>query len=157
MTFRISGLSPQPFQHLFGLSDEELKAHTAIRYQADGTRKFTDRIEMRNAEPGETVLLVNHECQGADTPYRATHAIFVLEGASTPWMGRPGEVPEIMRIYLQSLRGFSEEGMLLEADVALGEDVSPTIERLFQNPQVSYIHAHNAKQGCYAGRIDRLS
>lgn len=156
MTFRISGLSPQPFQHLFGLSDEELKTHTAIRYRADGTRELTDRIEMRNAKPGESVLLVNHACQTANTPYRATHAIFVLEGASEAWEGGPGEVPEIMQIYLQSLRGFSEEGMLLEADVAMGDDVSGTIERLFQNPAVSYIHAHNAKQGCYAGRIDRL-
>ncbi len=157
MTFRISGLSPQPFEHLFGLSDEELKTHTAIRYRADGSRELTDRIEMRNAEAGESVLLVNHECQTAKTPYRATHAIFVLEGASAQWVGRPGEVPQIMQIYLQSLRGFSEEGMLIEADVAMGADVSPAIERLFQNPEVSYIHAHNAKQGCYAGRIDRLT
>lgn len=156
MTFRISGLSPQPFQHLFGLSDEQLRAHTAIRYLADGTRELTDRIEMRNAKPGESVLLVNHECQAAKTPYRASHAIFVLEDATTPWVGQPGEVPEIMRIYLQSLRGFSGEGMLIEADVAMGDDVSPAIERLFQNQDISYIHAHNAKQGCYAGRIDRL-
>jgi hypothetical protein len=29
------------------------------------------------------------------------------------------------------------------------------IERLFANPEAAYIHAHYAKRGCYAARIDR--
>ena len=29
--FRITGLPPEPFRHLFGLSDEELAAHGAKR------------------------------------------------------------------------------------------------------------------------------
>ena len=29
------------------------------------------------------------------------------------------------------------------------------IQRFFANPDVDYIHAHNARRGCYAGRIDR--
>jgi hypothetical protein len=57
--------------------------------------------------------------------------------------------------YLQSLRAFDEDGMLVEADVALGEEIEPTIVRLFANPRTAYLHAHNAKQGCYAARIDR--
>lgn len=156
MAFQISGLSPEPFRHLFGLSDAELADHKVIRYRVDGTRALTDRIEMRNAAPGETVLLLNHVCQPADTPYRASHAIFVLEGADRKWVGAINEIPEIMLTYLQSLRGFDKEGMLVEADVAMGEQVQPTIERLFSNPNISCILAHNAKQGCYAGRIDRV-
>ena len=45
--------------------------------------------------------------------------------------------------------------MIVEADVAEDAVIESLIERLFQNPSVAYIHAHNAKQGCYAGRIDR--
>ncbi len=156
MAFQITGLSPEPFEHLFGLSDEKLRQSGAIRIHADGTRELTDRIEMRNAVPGESVLLINHECQPAQTPYRASHAIFVLEHATKPYLGKPDEVPEIMQIYLQSLRAFDEAGMMVEADVAFGPEVSTTIERLLANPQTAYIHAHNAKQGCYAGRIDRI-
>jgi hypothetical protein len=29
------------------------------------------------------------------------------------------------------------------------------IARLFADPRVAYIHAHNAKRGCYAARIER--
>ena len=29
------------------------------------------------------------------------------------------------------------------------------LQRLFADPAVSYIHVHNARPGCYSGRIDR--
>ena len=121
---------------------------------ADDTTSYTDRIEMRNARPGETVLLLNHVCQPANTPYRASHAIFVLEGAEDTYES-VDEIPQVMLVYLQSLRAFDDDDMLVEADVALGEEVGPTIARLFANARTAYIHAHNAKQGCYAARINR--
>jgi hypothetical protein len=56
MSFRITGLSPGPFQHLFGLSDQELAKHGAKRYVADTKPGYPDRIEVRDVEPGETVM-----------------------------------------------------------------------------------------------------
>jgi len=35
MNFRISGLSPEPFRHLYGLSDEALSVQGVKRYVAD--------------------------------------------------------------------------------------------------------------------------
>ena len=154
MTFRITGLSPEPFQHLFGLPDDELAKHGVKRYVADKKPGFPDRIEMRDAEPGETLLLLNHMCQPADTPYRATHAIFVREGAAKRY-DQIGQVPEVMRVRLLSLRAYNAEGMMLDADVVEGVEVEPVIARLFANPDVHYIHVHNAKRGCYSGRIER--
>ena len=154
MVFRIKGLSPEPFRHLYGLSDKELATAGVKRYIADRNPGFPDRIEMRDGEPGETFLLINHVCQPADTPYRATHAIFVREGAERTF-DRVDEVPEVMRIRLLSLRAFDEEGMMVDADVVDGMEIESLIERFFSNPKVAYIHAHNAKRGCYSGQIDR--
>lgn len=154
MPFRITGLDPAPFRHLYGLSGAELAAQGAKRYVADKKPGFPDRVEMRNGEPGETFLLLNHVCQPAATPYRASHAIFVREGATTTY-DRVDEVPEVMRMRLLSLRAYNDAGMMLDADVADGAEVEPVIERLLANPDVSYIHVHNAKQGCYSGRIER--
>ena len=109
---------------------------------------------MRDAEPGETVLLLNHVCQPADTPYRASHAIFVREGAAAAY-DRVDVVPAVMRARLLSLRAFDADGMMLDADVVEGAAVELLIARLFANADVSYIHAHYAKRGCYSGRIDR--
>ena len=154
MSFRITGLSPEPFQHLYGLSQEELARHGVKRYVADEKPGFPDRIEMKDAEPGQTMLLINHVCQPADTPYHARHAIFVREGARQTY-DRIGEIPEVMRCRLLSLRAFDEVGMMLDADVIDGANIEDAIERFFANPDVAYIHVHNAKRGCYSGRIDR--
>ena len=87
-------------------------------------------------------------------PYRASHAIFVREGAEDAY-DRVGEVPEVMRTRLLSLRAYDAEGMMLDADVVDGKDIESVILRFFVSPHVAYIHAHNAKRGCYSGRIDR--
>jgi hypothetical protein len=154
MAFRISGLSAEPFRHLYGLSDAELAKHGVKRYAVDEAPGFPDRIEMRDAALGETVLLINHVCQPADTPYRASHAIFVREGAETTY-DQVDEIPEVMRHRLMSLRAYDKNGMMLDADVVEGKAIESVIARFFANPDVDYIHAHNAKRGCYSGRIDR--
>lgn len=154
MAFRITGLSPESFRHLYGLSEEALAEKGVVRRIVEADSGFPDRIEMREGRPGEIFLLLNHLCQPADSPYRATHAIYVRDGAERAY-DKVDEVPEVMRKRLLSLRGFDADGMIVEADVVLGTDVEGVIERLFANPEVAYIHAHNAKQGCYSGRIDR--
>ena len=145
---------PEPFRHLYGLSDDELAAHGVKRYIAGEEGGFPDRIEMRDAEPGESLLLLNHLHQPADTPYRASHAIFVLEGAQQTY-DRVDEIPDVMRVRLLSLRAFDKAGMMLDGDVVEGRQIESVIERFFANPEVAYIHVHNAKRGCYSGRIDR--
>ncbi len=54
-----------------------------------------------------------------------------------------------------SLRAFTDEGMLVDAEVAPGSDLPPVIERLLGREDVAYVHAHYAGMGCYAARIDR--
>ena len=152
MPFLVSGLSPEPFKSLYGLPEEELRARRARRVVVDGPG-YPERIELRDAAAGETLLLVNFEHQDADTPYRSSHAIYIREGATKAWQGV--ELPEVMRKRLLSLRGFSGDGMLVDADVVKGAEAEGAIERLFVHPEVAYIHAHFAKPGCYAARIDR--
>ncbi len=154
MSFRVTGLSPEPFRHLYGLSDQELARHGVKRCVADVAPGFPDRIEMRDAELGETLLLLNHLCQPAPTPYRASHAIFVREGAERTY-DRVDEIPPVMRTRLLSLRAYDCEGMMLDAEVIDGQYVEAVIERLLGSAAVAYIHAHNAKRGCYSGRIER--
>ncbi len=154
MHFRVTGLSPEPFWHLYGLSDQQLAHHGVIRYIADRTPGFPDRIEMRDAQIGEALLLLNHICQPANTPYRASHAIFVREGARSRY-DSVDEIPAVMRTRLLSLRSYDAAGMMLDADVVDGMDMEPVIKHLLAPPQVAYLHVHNAKRGCYSGRIDR--
>jgi hypothetical protein len=152
MNFTVSGLSPEPFTPLYGLSDGELAKRRARRVVVDGSG-FPERIEMRDAQAGETLLLVNFEHQAADTPYRSSHAVYVREGATETWTG--DHLPAVMRKRLLSLRAFSDEGSMVAADVVEGREAAPVIERLLGDPAVAYLHAHYARPGCYAARIDR--
>jgi hypothetical protein len=154
MAFRIIGLSPDEFRPFFGLDEVELSRHGIQRLVVDAPHGFPDRVEMRDCAPGETVLLLNHVHQAADTPYRASHAIFVREGASRTY-DAVDEIPEVMRTRLLSLRAFSADGMMLDADVVDGTEVIPLIGRLFLNPAADYIQVHFARRGCYCGRIER--
>jgi hypothetical protein len=154
MSFRIRGLDPQPFSHLYGLPDSALERHGAVRMIAEANVGFPDRIELRDAKAGEALLLVNYEHQPADTPYRSRHAIFVLEGALVPY-DEVGEVPQVLRMRTLSLRSFDIGGMMIDADLTEGVDAEALIERLFAHPAASYIHAHYARRGCFAARIDR--
>jgi hypothetical protein len=155
MSFRITGLEPEAFQPLFGLSDEALAARSVKRYTVDKKPKFPDRVELRDAEPGETVLLLNYVHQPANTPYQASHAIFVVEGAKSRY-DRIDEVPDVLRSRILSLRGFSDDGMLIDADVIDGTKVEDLVEHLLGNREVAYVQAHFAKYGCYAARFERV-
>jgi hypothetical protein len=45
--------------------------------------------------------------------------------------------------------------MMVDADVVDGSEVEPLIARLLADPRAAYVHAHYARRGCYAARIDR--
>ncbi len=154
MSYRITGLPSEPFQHLFGLSEVDLAARGAKRYIADAKPGFPDRIEVRDAEPGESVLLVGYVHQSADTPYRASHAVFVREGASRTY-DRIDEIPDALRSRVLSLRAFDAGHMMIDADLVDGDALERGIERFLAKPEVAYLHAHYAKRGCYAARIER--
>ncbi len=154
MAFRITGLDAEPFRHLYSLPAQELAAHRAVRMAVDRTPGFPDRIEMRDMEPGETALLVHYTHQSADTPYHASHAVFVREGAETAY-DSVDTIPEVLSRRLLSVRAFDGSHMMLNADVTEGTGLRVVIERFLADPTVAYLHLHNAKPGCYAARVER--
>ena len=154
MTFRVTGLSLESFQALFGLPDRELARRGVQRVVADAPFGFPDRIEISDAAPGESLLLLNYLHQPADTPYRSGHAIFVRERAVAP-TDLVGEIPPAMRARPLSLRAFDRGDMMVDADLVDGARAEALIGRLLDDPRVAYIHAHYARRGCYAGRIER--
>jgi hypothetical protein len=152
--FRISALPVSGFSHLYGKRDEELRALGVIATVADGPGNPC-RVAMRDAVTGERVLLMNYQHQDANTPFRASHAIYVIDGAEEALL-EPGRTPEVMRSRLLSVRAFSREGMMIGADVVEGARAGDVFERMLDNGEAAYLHAHYAKFGCYAARVDRV-
>ena len=154
MQYHISGLPVAPFTPYFGLSTYALANSGIIRRIVDSRPGFPCRVSLCDAELGESVLLLNYEHLNVASPYRSQHAIYVRETAIEAKLA-PGEIPEVLRLRLLSVRGFDDAGMMVGADVVQGRELESVITQLFANPQTAYLHVHNAKPGCYAARIDR--
>ncbi|MBI1361802.1 MAG: DUF1203 domain-containing protein [Alphaproteobacteria bacterium] len=154
MSFQIHSLPAARFADFYGKSDSDLRALGVITQIADSKPGFPCRVSLCDAEPGTRMLLLNFEHQPAATPYRSAHAIYVAEDARE---AKPGvdEIPDQLRSRLISARAFSADGMLLDADVAQGDDIAPMFERLLASDNAAYLHAHFARFGCYAARVDR--
>jgi len=154
MDFRVIGLDPAPFVHLYGLDAAALARHGAVRMRATEPHAMPGRVRLQDLEPGETALLVNHVHQPADTPYRASHAIFVEEGATAPRIVED-RLPAALSRRLLSLRAFDAAHMMVDADVVDGVVARDLVMRLLDDPGVAYVQAHFARRGCYAARIER--
>jgi hypothetical protein len=151
MSFRITGLPAEHFAPLFALSDEELKARGAVRRIAEHGAPC--RVSLTDATPGDEVLLVNYEHHPVATPYRSSYAIYVRQGEQT--YDEVGQVPEQLRQRPLSLRAYDKDGMMVGWDLIEGRDLEEAIGRLFADRRAAYLHAHYAKPGCYAARIER--
>ena len=154
MSFTVTGLEAKEFAPLFALSDEDLAERGIIRKTATSKPGFPCRVTLEDAEPGETVLLLNYESHKAETPYRSAYAIYVLEGAQEA-ASFANELPPVFKGRPIALRHFNADGHLIGASLALVGDAAEKIEAAFMDEQVAYIHAHNTAHGCFAAEIRR--
>jgi hypothetical protein len=64
-------------------------------------------------------------------------------------------VPPALLPRLLAVRGFDAHGMMVAAEVVEGRAMVPLVEQFFANDEIAYLHAHFARRGCFAARIDR--
>lgn len=152
--FQVQPLPVSQFLPLFGVSDEALKAHGIIAQIADRSPGFPCRVSLRDAAPGERVLLLNYEHQPADTPFRASHAIYVREGVEEARL-EPGELAPFFTGRTLSVRAFDAAGMMVTAELCDGAAAGEAFDALLTRDGVAYVQVHFAKYGCYAATVVR--
>lgn len=110
--------------------------------------------EPADADLGERLWLLPHRHLAVDTPYRVAGPIFVREAARQAHPAA-GEVPELLRSRLLSLRAYDAEAMMIAADVTEGHALKSAIAAMFSQARVERLHLHYARAGCYACRVER--
>jgi hypothetical protein len=154
MRFRITGLPAGHFAPLFDLSDDALKARSAVRRIADGrTPGYPCRVSLTDAREGDELLLVNYEHHPVESPYRMRFAVYVRRGEET--YDAVDEVPEQLRTRTLAVRAFDADAMMIGWELVDGRQLIAGIERLFAEPRAAYLHVHFAAAGCYAARVAR--
>ena len=154
MSYIVKGIDPAPYRSLFGLPDEELANQGVVRMIVSAKPSYPCRVSLTDRDIGESVLLLNHVSHEVANPYRASHAIFVTEGADGP-AEYVDQVPPVFETRVLSLRGFDVDGMMVDAMLTQPGEADAGIRQLFANPNIETIHAHNATRGCFSAKIER--
>ena len=154
MTYRIKGLSRGEFEKYFSMSDAELAEHRAQLVVAESDRGYPCRVSLENARRGERLLLLHHTSHDVETPFRSSFAIYVREVAEDV-PDYVDSLPPVFEGRPLALRGYSADGMLKNARLALAGDADGVIRELFADQDIAYIEAHNAAHGCFAAHIER--
>ena len=155
MNFRVEALEPELFRPLFDLDDAALESRSVKRYTVDGKPGFPCRVSLADAEIGEEVLLLSFAHHDVDSPYRGDGPILVRRYAAVPMLGI-NELPQHLEQRTLSLRGYDSEGMMVDAMVTPGSELDGCIRTLLDQPEVVYVHVHNADRGCFLCCIRRV-
>lgn len=156
MTFQIEALDHAQFEPLFALGEEALRERGAVRVTADTSPGFPCRVSLEDAEIGETLVLLNYRHLETSSPYSASHAIFVRQGARRA-RPAPGEVPAVLARRLLSVRAYDGAGFMVAADVVEGISVAGKLNEFLEDEAVDFVDIHNAKPGCFAARCVRAA
>jgi hypothetical protein len=105
------------------------------------------------AKPGERVILFPYCAIKPGRPYSETGPIFIhadqcarFEAAGYPSEFRTGRV----------FRAYNSEQDMIDAVLPNGESPEAVIEKLFENPETTIVHARSATRGCFTFQIERI-
>ena len=153
-SFQFVPVPYEQFAPLFTLSDPELRSLGIRRITVAEKPGVPCRASLVDAEIGETALLLRFAHHDVSSPFQASGPIFVRQGAGTAKPAK-GEIPTMFHHRLLSLRAYDVEAMMVGAEVVNGSELQASIRRLFLDDNVSYLHIHNARPGCFNCRVDR--
>ncbi len=154
MNFKITALQASEFAHLFQLSDSDLKTISAIRMVVDEFPGYPCRVCLQDAAIGEEVILLPYQHHITNSPYQASGPIFVRKLGETADL-KINQIPKMFNHRLLSIRGFDSNGIMKGASVTEGHVLKAQIIRFFENPEINYLHIHNAKPGCFNCLVKR--
>jgi hypothetical protein len=146
--FQIKSLAENEFQEIFQMDYIALEEIDALRMTADKPGKYPCRVTLTDTAVGEEVILLNYPYHEIKSPYRATGPIFVKVNSVRAKLA-VNEIPVFLEHRFLSLRAYNKDGMMKEALTTEGKDLQAVLRKMFDNPENSYIHIHNARQGCY--------
>lgn len=141
---------------------ETIGRETADRYRADPAhRRITVRAKpgspcracLRDAEVGESLVLVAHDPFPMESPFSGSTAIYLHESCEP--QARNGTAPEMFRSRTLSLRAFDCEFLLRQAGVVDGADLEGALDDLFTDERVETVHVHTAAEGCWHCAVRR--
>lgn len=125
-----------------------------VRVIADGGEPV--RCCLRDAAPGEPLLLVNYEPALPESPYREVGAVFIHADPCAAHPLAADEYPAAWSDRPQVLRAYDDRGWIHPATtVHDGTDPVSAIRAVLAQPGVVQVHSRNIAYGCYMFSVTR--
>jgi hypothetical protein len=143
---------------------------TAARFRATGTDDAGNTLRrrqvaepgapcrhcLRDAIPGETVLLGSYDLSGPRGIYWTPSPIFVHAEPCAAY-DQADRIAPIVRTRLVSVRAYDAEDMCLYdlGHVADGTDIDMALDRAIGDARTAFVNIQTAKPGCLLCRVER--
>jgi hypothetical protein len=112
---------------------------------------------LRNARPGEPLLLLPYDPFLVRSPYTGEGPVYVHADGCDAHQPEPDELPEQVDDRRQfSVRAYDADAMMLDAQVVPGPELADHARALLSDG-AAFVHAHFAGPGCFAFRIDHAA
>ena len=122
------------------------------RMQATGGEPL--RCCLRNAQPGEPLILFGYEPPIGKSPYHEVGPVFAC---AEPCRGPATDVayPADWRGKPQVLRSYDRRGWIHAAELHDGKNPEAVIARLLADPEAVQLHSRNVAYGCFMFLLTR--
>ena len=151
MNFQIHALPPEVLERVRA-SRVDVSGTPIEQVTAEGGAPL--RCCLRNARPGEALLLFGYEPPIGKSPYREVGAVFA-HAVSCGGRQASGEYPADWRKKRQVLRAYDRRGWIRDAVVHQGTNAEAEIARLLQDPEAVQLHSRNVAYGCFMFVVTR--
>ncbi|TMA21803.1 MAG: DUF1203 domain-containing protein [Deltaproteobacteria bacterium] len=151
MNFQIHALPPEVLERVRA-SRVDVSGTPIEQVTAEGGEPL--RCCLRNARPGEALLLFGYEPPIGKSPYREVGAVFA-HAVSCGGRQASGEYPADWRKKRQVLRAYDRRGWIRDAVVHQGTNAEAEIARLLQDPEAVQLHSRNVAYGCFMFVVTR--
>ena len=121
---------------------------------ADSPHAFPCRHCLRNAQPGEQMILFPFAAIPTGHPYSESGPIFVHAEPCERYR-TANEYPADFRTG-RVMRVYNSDYDMIDAEVVNGGEVEAVIEKLLRKPETAFVDARSVTRGCYTFRIQRL-
>jgi hypothetical protein len=152
LSFRIVPLSTEVADAARRMAAAGAQDHVVVT--ADQPQAFPCRHCLRWAEQGERVVLFPYAAIPPGYPYSETGPIFVH--------AEPCERYEAINEYPSEFRNgrvfraYNRDNRIIGAKVVTRTPPEAVIESLFDNPEITFVHARSVTHGCYTFAIERV-
>ena len=109
---------------------------------------------LRLSAPGERVILVAYRPFETGGPYAEIGPVFIHEDPCPAYEERRC-FPADFRMRVMTMRGYNEGGTIEAAELSEAGRPEATLERLFANERVRFVHVRNPAWGCYDFQVER--